>query len=327
MGTTKSTKADTSKPKKTTKSMSVANPHKEDIMRINNAILSHQGVSKMNFSIHLNADCLDILPFIEQNSVDLIISDINYGVLNKNNPNSGAHSISFMDSELKKYCKAIKRIVKPTGTIVFFGTGIFTYRIMQELSDIYKYSLVWKKGNAVTGHLNSSLRPLTNHEDILIFQKDSKKVNSKHTYNPQMTSGAKRYGSLSAGLGAKRFNDNCYGRNLKNTGAVDTDSRYPTSILNFGMTEKPMIPGQKPLELYDWLIRTYSNKNDVILDPASGSGTAYIVAEHNERAVICIEKDAEIYNNACQRITTHSTKTGNVMETLTEDAKVSKLVF
>jgi hypothetical protein len=125
--------------------------------------------------------------------------------------------------------------VKPTGTIIFFGRGLFSHHVISILEKEYQYTLIWKKGNKITGHLNASKQPLSNHEDILIFQKGSKTKDGKSTviastYNPVMSEGCTRYASVLNV--SKPKTDNCYGEQ-KITQTEDSNARFPTSVLDF----------------------------------------------------------------------------------------------
>lgn len=243
-----------------------------------------------------NGDCLIYLKEIKSNSVDLVISDINYGTLNKQNPNAVISNDTFDNKQLKQYCKEIKRVLKNTGTIVFFGKELLTIDIINIMRPIYKYRYVWKKGNNVTNFLNSAKQPLCNHEDIMIFQKGKK----NNVYNPQKHQGTKIYSSIK-NIGSEK-KSNTYGR-YKETLKEDTDLRFPTTILDYELSRNEyIIPTQKPVDLMMFLINTYTNKGGLVLDPCMGVCSSGIACIMTDRSFIGIEKDTERFNISEKRI-------------------------
>lgn len=211
---------------------------------------------------------------IKKESADLIICNLEY---------------STDDDTLKKFCKSIIRILTPKGTIVFFGKEMFTVRVINAMTKYYKYRYVWKKGNTSTGFLNSSFRPLQNHEDIMIFQKAANA--NETTYNPQMIEGAKRYSSIK-NLG-KEKHSNIY-KPHKESLKEDTSERYPTSVLNFDIDRPIKNVGQKPAALIEFLIRTYSNKDDVVMFPNLDKSGNITIAYALERGYIGIADSEEL---------------------------------
>lgn len=221
-------------------------------------------------------DMLKEMSKIKKETVELIICNIDYGT---------------KDDFLKKFCKSIIRILSPKGTIVFFGKEMFTVRVINTMTKYYKYRYVWKKGNTSTGFLNASLRPLQNHEDIMIFQKAEKA--NETTYNPQMTQGAKRYSSIK-NLG-KEKHSNIYSPH-KESLKEDTTDRFPTSVLNFEIDRPIRDVGQKPMALIEFLIRTYSNTDDTILFPKLDISGNITVAHALGRGYIGIADSKELKN-------------------------------
>lgn len=250
-----------------------------------------------------NKDCIEALKNFKSNSVDLIVSDINYGTLNKQNPDAQVSNVTFDTKTLKEYCRLLKKIIKPTGTIIFFGKELFTVDIINILRPIYKYRYVWKKGNNVTNFLNASRVPLCNHEDIMIFQKDDTRKNSikkPHTYNPQKHEGEKRYASIK-NIG-KQKSSSTYGAH-KEVMTDDTNLHYPTTILNYVLTkEEQLIPTQKPVDLMLYLVETYTNAGELVLDPCMGVGSTGIACKMCGRDFIGYEIDEERFQIAQKRI-------------------------
>lgn len=211
---------------------------------------------------------------IKRDTVDLVICNISY---------------TTDDVLLKKICKSLIRVLSPKGTIIFFGKEIFTVKVINIMSKYYKYRYVWKKGNTSTGFLNSSFRPLQNHEDIMIFQKAEKA--NETTYNPQMMQGVKRYSSIK-NLG-KEKHSNIYSPH-KESLKEDTTERYPTSVLNFDIDRPIKDVGQKPAALIEFLIRTYSNVNDVVLFPSLDKSDNITIAYGLGRGYIGIAETEEL---------------------------------
>lgn len=242
-----------------------------------------------------NADCLDIMPTLESKSIDLILCDLPYGVTNKKK-NKWDVVIPF-----DKLWKEYERIIKDNGAILLFGQGLFTANLMLSNQELWRYNLIWDKC-LTSGHLNANRMPLRKHEDIVVFYKNLP------TYNPQKVPGAKVHsrgkavGKCSDGDG---LTNNNYGK-FKITPSDTSGMKYPTSILTF---EKPhpsitVHPTQKPVELMEWLIKTYSNEGDTVLDNCMGSGTTGVACVNTNRSFIGIEKEKTYFEIANQRIET-----------------------
>ena len=190
-------------------------------------------------------DCLDIMPSIPDKSIDAIICDPPYSVLNKSNASAKWDSII----PFEPMWAQLERIIKDNGAIVLFGQGMFTARLMMSNPKLWRYNLVWKKGNRTSGFLNANRMPLRNHEDICVFYK------KLPTYNPQMEWGEKSHTRNASSATTNR----CYG-SFKAHGSVITNYKYPKSVINFERDyDKILHPTQKPINLMSWLIRTYTN--------------------------------------------------------------------
>lgn len=190
-------------------------------------------------------DCLDIMPSIPDKSIDAIICDPPYAVLNKSNASAKWDSII----PFEPMWTQLERIIKDNGAIVLFGQGMFTARLMMSNPKLWRYNLVWKKGNRTSGFLNANRMPLRNHEDICVFYK------KLPTYNPQMEWGEKSHTRNANSVATNR----CYG-SFKANRSVITNYKYPKSVLNFDRDyDKVLHPTQKPIGLMSWLIRTYTN--------------------------------------------------------------------
>lgn len=233
-------------------------------------------------------DCLEIMRDIPNKSIDMILCDLPYGTTQNK-----WDSVIPLDRLWKEY----KRIIKDNGVIALTSQGIFTAKLMLSNEKWFKYKLVWEKSKA-TNFLNAKKQPLRKHEDICIF------YNKQPIYNPQMTEGKPLHGKGSS-YKTKDLTNNCYG-SLGATEDVRKGSteKYPTSIVRF---QKPhpscsVHPTQKSTELCEWLIRTYTNEGETVLDNCMGSGTTGVAAINTNRNFIGMELSEKYFNIAKDRI-------------------------
>lgn len=239
-------------------------------------------------------DCLDVMQEIPNNSIDCIICDLPYGVTK-----------NYWDSviDLDLLWKEYKRIIKDNGAIILFGQDKFTMKVMLSNEKWHRYNLIWDKG-AVTGFLNAKRMPLRQHEDIMVFYK------KLPTYNPQKWEGAapshKRCKKGTKLEDLKKINGN-YGDYYVgdyNLEVTESNLKYPTSIISIKRVpvSKCIHPTQKPIELLEYLIKTYSNEGDTILDNCMGSGTTGVACKNLNRNFFGIEKDKKYFDIAKERI-------------------------
>lgn len=239
-------------------------------------------------------DCLELMQDIPDDSIDCVICDLPYGVLNRNNKDAQWDNIIDIPSLFAHY----KRICKDKAPIVLFGQGMFTAKLMVACPEMWRYNLIWNKPNP-TGFLDANRKPLRCHEDIIVFSKAG-----YHTYNPQMQLVDWSMRNHNKRGGNHNIINRCYGK-LKDMPAVITNEKYPRSIITFSKSspsERNYHPTQKPLDLIRYLIRTYSNMGDVILDNTMGSGTTCVAAIMENRRYIGIEKDEKYFEIAKRRI-------------------------
>ena len=238
-----------------------------------------------------NEDCLVGMANITDASIDCIICDLPYGTTQ----NQWDSVISLDDLWLQ-----YKRVIKKNGAIVLFSQMPFTAILACSNLEMLKYEIVWQKENA-TGFLNSNFAPMKIHENILVFSKSSagfvKDKSKAMVYNPQMVKGCKPYvckqGSQSKNYGKQ---------NSKPCITVSNGDRFPTDIVSFGRDKEKIHPTQKPVDLIRYLVRTYTNEGDLVLDNCSGSGTTAIACIREKRNFIGFELNKEYYDNACKRI-------------------------
>lgn len=234
-------------------------------------------------------DCLEVMKRIPDKSIDMVLCDLPYGTTQNK-----WDSILCFDELWSSY----KRIIKDNGTIVLFGQGLFSSKLMLSNEKMYKYSLVWEKDRP-SGFLNAKIMPLRSHEDILIFYK------KKPIYNPQFWEGEPLHG-MGKKFKTKKHQNNNYGNfesaNNPSSKREGDTKKYPRSVLKFKRPHPPIHPTQKPVELMEWLINAYTNESEVVLDNCIGSGTTAIAAVNTNRNFIGIEKDEGYYNVALERI-------------------------
>lgn len=231
-------------------------------------------------------DCLELMKELPDKSVDMILCDLPYGQTARNKWDV----VIPFDSLWQAY----ERVIKDNGAIVLFANGMFTAELMFSNKKLWKYNLIWEKTQP-TGFLNAKRMPLRNHEDICVFYK------KLPTYNPQMTSGHTRKVSK-AEHKTKCKSTTDYGEH--NVVDYDSTERYPKSIWKFAKdTQKQAFhPTQKPVALLEYLIKTYTNENDVVLDNCMGSGSTCVAAINTGRQYVGYELDKEYFAIADKRI-------------------------
>ena len=222
-------------------------------------------------------DCLEIMPSIKQKSVDMVLCDLPYG-----------RTRNKWDTQipLDKLWAEFDRIVKDNGVIVLFAQTPFDKQLGSSNLKLLKYEWIWVKKQG-SGHLNANKMPLKRHENILVFYKKLPK------YHPQMTKG-KAYTAIS-GRSSSNYNQQ------RSVTTINEGTRYPTSILEF-KSEKGMHPTQKPVALCEYLIRTYTDEGDVVLDCCMGSGTTGVASCNLNREFIGIEKEQKYFYLSQKRI-------------------------
>lgn len=220
-------------------------------------------------------DTIEQMKNIPDNSIDLVLVDLPYGTTQNR-----WDSVIPLDELWNQY----HRIVKKNGAMVFTASGLFTAQLMLSNPKEYKYNYTWVKSKS-TNFLNAKKQPLRKHEDILVFYR------KQPTYNPQMTEGE----AYSKGVRKDQVTGS-YG-NFNPVLVKSKGSRYPVDVLYFKTAEsegKVVHPTQKPIALGRYLIRTFSNPGDVVLDNTSGSGSFLVSALLEGRNFIGIEKNEDV---------------------------------
>lgn len=238
-----------------------------------------------------NGNCLELMRSIPDKSIDLICCDLPYGTTKCKWDN-----IIPFDVLWEQY----NRIIKDNGAIVLFGSEPFSSLLRSSNLKHYKYDWYWKKSKA-NGFLNVKKMPLKDIETISVFYK------KQPIYNPQ---GVIKVNKIAKNPKGKLNNTtHVSGHNggaLKNETFIQEYSNYPKQVLEFSHVARPIHPTQKPVELFEYLIKTYSNEGDVILDNCSGSGTTAIACLNINRNFICIEQDQEYYMKSVERMKIHN---------------------
>ncbi|MCQ2209735.1 MAG: site-specific DNA-methyltransferase [Paludibacteraceae bacterium] len=249
----------------------------------------------MPFELY-NADCLEKMKDFANKSIDMICCDLPYGVLNRGNNESKWDNIIPFEPLWEQY----ERIIKDNGAIVLFSQGMFTAQLLMSNPKLWRYNLVWDKQRA-TGFLNAYKMPLRYHEDICVFYK------ALPTYNPQMEELNGREPSHSQGFGKHSNTNQCYGsidRSNYTPKPEYKDKKFPKSIISIKREHdnKQVHPTQKPIALMEYLVKTYSNEGDTILDNCMGSGSTGVACGNTNRNFIGIEKEEKYFNIAKNRI-------------------------
>ena len=236
-----------------------------------------------------NGDCLEVMDNLIQQGikVDAVITDIPYGTTRCK-----------WDSVIpfEEMWKRIKEIRKPTTPIILFGSEPFSSSLRLSNIKEYKYDWKWEKTQA-TGFFNAKKQPMRCIEDICVFYQ------KQCLYNPQKTEGHKPVNSYTKYLSTVNKTE-VYGKCTKELSGGGNTDRFPRQLLTYSSDKQTcyLHPTQKPLELMEYLVKTYSNENDLILDFTMGSGSTGVACKKLNRNFIGIELDKNYYNIAKERI-------------------------
>tara|TARA_R110000765_G_scaffold324114_1_gene415760 strand:- start:7 stop:744 length:738 start_codon:yes stop_codon:yes gene_type:complete len=239
-----------------------------------------------------NDDCFNVFPKIADKTIDLFVLDLPYA-----NKDFGKCTACKWDNtiDLDKMWVEIKRIMKPNAVILFYCNTKFGFSLIKSNIKWFRYDLIWKKSKKV-GFLSCNRAPLRQHENIYVFK------DKGGTYNPQKTEGIPYKTTRKGKVGVY---------NTKRTDTENKGDRHPTSIypdtiettiLEHNNPHKTLHRTQKPLSLCEWLIKTYSNEGDVVMDFTMGSGTTGEACINTKRKFIGVEMDKEIFEIAENRL-------------------------
>ena len=231
-------------------------------------------------------DCLEGMKDIDDKSIDMVLCDLPYGTTA-----CKWDTIIPFDPLWEQY----KRIIKDNGAIVLTASQPFTSALVMSNVKMFKYEWIWEKSRK-TGFPNSNRQPLRNYEDVLVF------YNGQSKYNPQ---------ELIKKITPKKINRKKPRNDTVNAGENDGSlckeyfqeyENYPSQVLKISNEGNTVHPTQKPVALFEYLIKTYTNEGDLVLDNCMGSGTTAVAAKNLSRNFIGFENNEEYYKIACNRI-------------------------
>lgn len=240
-------------------------------------------------------DCLELMEDIEDRSIDMILCDLPYGTT------ACKWDIVLPFNQL---WDQYKRIIKETGAIALFGSEPFSSKLRISNIDMFKYDWIWEKSKA-SNYVHARFQPLKAHEIISIFSKSPAAQNKKSwmKYFPQKTKGSPYYYGSNNGRNNEILSK---GAGNKKPKFIENDSglRFPRSVQYFRTAESEgnYSPTQKPVALLEYLINTYTNEKDLILDNCAGSGSTLIAAKNLNRQFIGIEKEKSYYDICLERL-------------------------
>ncbi len=246
-------------------------------------------------------DCLQKMKEIPDKSIDMILCDPPYGTTSRNKWD--------ITLPVDALWKAYKRIIKDNGAILLFGQPPFSSELIMSNRKMFRYEWIWEKPLA-QGFLNANRMPMRATENISCFYK-------KHpTYNPQ------KIGGVPYNKGIRKSNSTTnYGDHGESFGINITGARYPTNILRFSNANHKNVlhPTQKPVPLLEYLIKTYTNKGDTVMDNCMGSGSTGVAAVRTGREFIGIEMNEDYFRIAQERI---AMEENNFLNIGTQDAAI-----
>jgi site-specific DNA-methyltransferase (adenine-specific) len=241
----------------------------------------------------IHGDCLEEMKKIPDGSVDLVLTDPPYGT-------TACKWDTIIPFE--PMWEQLKRVTKKNGAIVLFGSQPFTSALVMSNPKMFKYEWVWEKDKA-TNHLNAKIMPMKKTEGIAVF------CDGKTTYNPQFSDKPKE--NIRPPTTKRKQADNYGSMTKESTRLIPVNKSYPNEILKFrgcfGDKGKSLHPTQKPVALMEYLIKTYTNEGETVLDFTMGSGTTGVACKNLNRNFVGIELDEQYYNIAKARIHGHNT--------------------
>lgn len=229
----------------------------------------------------LHGDCLNLMQSIPNKSIDMILCDLPFGVTQ----NKADIVIPF-----EPLWKQYERIIKDNGAIVLFGQGVFYVDLVNSNRKLFRYDLVWDK-QLVSGFLNAKRMPLRQHEQIAVFYK------KPPTYNPQFTQGQPLH-TKGSKYKDKPVNNQNYGVfEAADDSRAGSTEKYPTSILSFQKPHPSVAKHrtEKPVALLEYLIKTYTNENETVLDNCMGCGSTGVACTNTNRNFIGMELDEDYF--------------------------------
>ena len=236
----------------------------------------------------LHGDCLTLMEGIPDKSIDMILCDLPFGV---------THNAADVVIPFEPLWKQYERIIKDNGAIALFGQGVFYVDLVNSNRKLFRYDLVWDK-QLVSGFLNAKRMPLRQHEQVAIFYKKSP------TYNPQFTQGKPLHTKGTKYKDKPVINQNYGAYEAADDSRVGSTEKYPTSILSFQKPHPSIAKHrtEKPVSLLEYLIKTYTNENDTVLDNCMGCGSTGVACQNTNRNFIGMEVDENYFTIAQKNI-------------------------
>lgn len=238
-------------------------------------------------------NCLELMPYIKSKSIDLIVADLPYGTTNRNKWDI----IIPFDKLWEQY----ERIIKNNGAILLFADEPFTSELILSNRPLFKQRITWDKDRG-SGFLNAKKMLMKQTEDVVLFYK------KLPTYNPQMLKAQPDRIRPNSVKGENKSMNYGEVKELKHSEDYNNTLRFPTNLIKFSSMTKEcnnlnrMHPTQKPIELLEFLIKTYSNENEIILDNTCGVGSSLIAAINTKRKYIGIEQEQKYFDLSVERI-------------------------
>lgn len=245
--------------------------------------------------VFYTGDCFDVMHDLPDGVADMVLCDLPYGT-----------TACKWDSVLPfdKLWTEYRRLAQGYGAIVLTSAQPFTSALVSSAYDLFKYSWVWEKSRP-SGFAQAKNMPLKAHEDVCVFSAGvtvhAAQSSKRMPYNPQ---GVERMAAPKT-YEKKSWSDSAFSKRPSHGAYEQTETNYPRSVLRFPSESGTIHPTQKPVALFEYLIRTYTNPGEVVLDNTAGSGTTAIAAENAGRRWICIERDPEYAAKAMDRIAAH----------------------
>ncbi len=233
-------------------------------------------------------DCLEVMKTIPDGSIDLVLSDLPYEVTQNKKD---------VKLDLRALWIQYKRVAKPNAAFVLTAQFPFSFDLYESNKKDFRYDLIWDKV-LPSGHLNANRMPLRSHEHVLVFYR------RQPTYNPQFTEGSPLHAEGKGSLGKDVVHQN-YGKwNRLDDRRKGSTQKHSRSILRFPKphASSALHPTQKSLDLFEWLVQTYSNEGDLVLDNCCGSGTTAVACKKMNRRFIAIDDDPRCIEITRQRL-------------------------
>jgi len=240
----------------------------------------------------INGDCLEVMKKLKDGCIDMILCDLPYGT---------TACKWDMVIPFEPLWEQYKRVIKDNSAIVLTASQPFTSNLIMSNIEMFKYNWVWQKSKS-TGHVHAKNKPMKSHEDVCVFSNGTtvhaSQSKNRMIYNPQ--------GLIKKDIPTIRkcggTSDVVMGNRPSHKDILQEYTNYPKSLLSIPSEGKNIHPTQKPVALFEYLIKTYTNEGDIVLDNCSGSGTTAVACLNTNRKYVCIEQDEEYFKKSVERV-------------------------